>query len=91
MRSKGILSCMIERWVVALSSGALVTELLRDWPLEGVHRQQPGRLPVRRLAWGYPSPVPENPRIAGLICFRNERVDLTGDGQRLERPVTPWS
>jgi hypothetical protein len=31
------------------------------------------------------------PRIAGLICFRNERVGLTVDGQRLERPVTPWS
>jgi hypothetical protein len=27
----------------------------------------------------------------GLVCFRNERVDLTVDGQRLERPVTPWS
>jgi uncharacterized protein (DUF427 family) len=43
------------------------------------------------IAWSYPSPVPENPRIAGLVCFRNERVDLTVDGQRLERPVTPWS
>jgi uncharacterized protein (DUF427 family) len=43
------------------------------------------------VAWSYPSPVPENPRIAGLICFRNERVDLTVDGERLERPVTPWS
>jgi Domain of unknown function (DUF427) len=43
------------------------------------------------IAWSYPSPVPENPRIAGLICFRNERVDLTVDGLRLERPVTPWS
>src|SRR5215475_11940298 len=43
------------------------------------------------IAWSYPSPVPENPRIAGLICFRNERVDLTIDGQRMERPVTPWS
>ena len=31
------------------------------------------------------------PRIAGLVCFRNERVDLTVDGQKLERPVTPWS
>jgi uncharacterized protein (DUF427 family) len=46
---------------------------------------------VEDIAWSYPSPVPENPRIAGLICFRNERVDLTVDGQRLERPVTPWS
>jgi uncharacterized protein (DUF427 family) len=43
------------------------------------------------IAWSYPSPVPENPRIAGLICFRSEWVDLTIDGQRLERPVTPWS
>jgi len=46
---------------------------------------------VEDIAWSYPSPVPENPRIASLICFRNERVDLTVDGQRLERPVTPWS
>ncbi len=43
------------------------------------------------IAWSYPSPVPENPRIAGLICFRNERVDLVVDGERLERPITPWS
>jgi len=46
---------------------------------------------VEDIAWSYPSPVPENPRIAGLICFRNERLDLTVDGERLERPVTPWS
>lgn len=50
-----------------------------------------GNQEVEDIAWSYPSPVPENPRIAGLICFRNERVDLTVDGQRLERPVTPWS
>lgn len=43
------------------------------------------------IAWSYPSPVPENPRIAGLICFRNEWVDLVVDGEQLERPVTPWS
>jgi uncharacterized protein (DUF427 family) len=36
------------------------------------------------IAWSYPSPVPENPRIAGLICFRNEWVDLTVD-------VSGWS
>jgi uncharacterized protein (DUF427 family) len=43
------------------------------------------------VAWSYPAPVPENPRIAGRICFRNERVDLVVDGERLERPQTPWS
>jgi len=49
-----------------------------------------GRL-LEDVAWSYPSPVPENPRIAGLICFRNERVDLTVDGEPQERPLTPWS
>ena len=46
---------------------------------------------VEDLVWSYPSPIPENPRIAGLMCFYNEKVDLVVDGERLERPVTPWS
>lgn len=45
----------------------------------------------RDLAWSYPDPIPENPLIAGLIAFFNERVDLVVDGERLERPFTPWS
>ena len=45
----------------------------------------------RDLAWSYPDPIPENPRIAGLICFFNERVDLTVDGELQARPETPWS
>ena len=43
------------------------------------------------LVWSYPTPIPENPRIGGLVCFLNEKVDLVVDGERLERPVTPWS
>jgi uncharacterized protein (DUF427 family) len=43
------------------------------------------------IAWSYPEPIPECPRIAGLICFFNEHVDLTVDGEPQERPVTPWS
>ena len=43
------------------------------------------------LAWSYPEPVPECPRIAGLVAFFNEKVDLTIDGVRQERPRTPWS
>jgi uncharacterized protein (DUF427 family) len=46
---------------------------------------------ARDVAWSYPDPIPENPRIAGLICFLNERVDLVVDGERQERPITPWS
>jgi len=43
------------------------------------------------LAWSYKSPIPECPKIENLIAFFNERVDLDVDGQRLERPITPWS
>jgi uncharacterized protein (DUF427 family) len=43
------------------------------------------------LFWTYPEPIPECPRIAGLVSFFNEKVELTIDGERQERPVTPWS
>ena len=43
------------------------------------------------VAWSYPDPIPENPRIAGLVAFFNERVDLTIDGELQPRPQTPWS
>lgn len=46
---------------------------------------------IEDVAWSYPAPIPENPRIAGRVCFRNERLDLIVDGERQERPVTPWS
>ena len=32
------------------------------------------------IAWGYDYPLPESIRIAGLICFYNDRVDLYVDG-----------
>ncbi len=43
------------------------------------------------LAWSYEAPIPECPKIENLIAFFNERVDLEVDGERLERPRTPWS
>lgn len=43
------------------------------------------------LAWSYKLPIPECPKIENLIAFYNERVDLEVDGERLERPRTPWS
>ncbi|WP_209306595.1 DUF427 domain-containing protein [Blastococcus sp. CT_GayMR19] len=50
-----------------------------------------GERVVEDLVWSYPTPIAENPRIAGLMCFYNEKVDLVVDGERQERPVTPWS
>lgn len=52
---------------------------------------QVGDRVIEDIAWSYPHPIPENPRIADLVCFRNERVDLTVDGEALPRPLTPWS
>jgi uncharacterized protein (DUF427 family) len=38
------------------------------------------------LAWSYRAPLPESQRVAGLIAFYNDRVDLYVDGVRQERP-----
>lgn len=43
------------------------------------------------IVWGYPDPIPEIPKIRGLICFFNERVDLYVDGVLQPCPETPWS
>lgn len=43
------------------------------------------------LAWSYPTPLPESQKIAGLISFFNERVDLYVDGVLQERPRTKFS
>ncbi|MBV8527831.1 MAG: DUF427 domain-containing protein [Candidatus Dormibacteraeota bacterium] len=43
------------------------------------------------IAWIYRTPFPEVMRIAGMVCFFNERVDLTLDGVPQERPHTQFS
>jgi len=51
-----------------------------------------GDMLVKDIAWYYPYPVPECPRIENLVCFYNERVDeLYVDGKQQEKPQTPWS
>ena len=40
------------------------------------------------LAWSYPAPLPESQKIAGMIAFYDEMVDLFIDGARAERPST---
>ena len=43
------------------------------------------------LAWYYPFPVPECPKIENLICFYNEKVDaVIVDGEEQERPFTQF-
>lgn len=43
------------------------------------------------LVWGYMEPLPEAYKINKLLCFYNEKVDITVDGVLQQRPVTPWS
>ena len=42
------------------------------------------------VAWSYPDPIPENPKIRDLLCFYNERVDLVVDGVPQPRPDSPF-
>ena len=43
------------------------------------------------LAWSYPAPFPESQKIAGLIAFYNEKVDIEVDGVLQQRPSTKFS
>jgi uncharacterized protein (DUF427 family) len=43
------------------------------------------------LAWSYGEPRRDVARIAGMVAFFNERVDIELDGELQARPHTPWS
>jgi uncharacterized protein (DUF427 family) len=43
------------------------------------------------LAWSYPTPLPESQKIAGLVAFYNEKVDIYVDGVLQARPRTKFS
>ena len=43
------------------------------------------------LVWSYRTPLPESQKIAGLVAFYNEKVDIYVDGVRQERPHTKFS
>jgi uncharacterized protein (DUF427 family) len=70
------------------------TDTVSRCPYKGQARYWSARVGdtlVPDLAWSYPSPFPESAPVMGLVCFYNERVDLTVDGERLDRPHTPFS
>jgi uncharacterized protein (DUF427 family) len=43
------------------------------------------------ILWGYDYPVPECQKIAGMVCFYNEKVDIHVDGELQERPQTKFA
>ena len=46
---------------------------------------------VADVAWSYQAPQHEAEHVRDLLCFFDERVDLVVDGERRERPRTPWT
>ncbi len=46
---------------------------------------------VADVAWSYENPHNYAAPVQGMICFFNERVEISVDGVALERPRTPWS
>jgi uncharacterized protein (DUF427 family) len=50
-------------------------------------------LPDKRndIAWTYQEPLREAEPVRDHICFFDEHVDVTVDGQLWARPTTPWS
>lgn len=46
---------------------------------------------VADAAWSYAAPLPAVGKVAGMVAFYNELVDITIDGVRQERPVTVFS
>jgi uncharacterized protein (DUF427 family) len=52
---------------------------------------QVGDRVVEAVAWSYEQPLHDAVPVRDLVAFFTERLDLVVDGERVERPVTPWS
>jgi uncharacterized protein (DUF427 family) len=50
-----------------------------------------GRAVHEDVVWMYRTPLPESQKIAGLVCFYDEKVDLYLDGEHQDRPRTHFS
>jgi len=63
-------------------------------PYKGTARYWSARVGDRveeDIAWSYPFPIPECPKIENLVAFYNERADIWVDGELQPKPDTPWS
>jgi uncharacterized protein (DUF427 family) len=50
-----------------------------------------GRPDAANVAWSYSAPLPAVAKVAGLVAFYNEMVDITVDGVPQQRPESPFS
>jgi uncharacterized protein (DUF427 family) len=70
------------------------TDTVTRCPYKGTAGYYAVRLPsgetVKDLIWHYDDPLGAVDRIAGRLCFFNERVDIELDGEPEHRPETTW-
>ncbi|WP_030604491.1 DUF427 domain-containing protein [Streptomyces fulvoviolaceus] len=59
-------------------------------PYKGTARYRSSRTQAN-IVWSYPDPLPAVGAVKDLLAFYNEEVDITVDGERQERPVTPFT
>jgi len=45
----------------------------------------------RDIAWAYHEPLHDAELVRDRVCFFDEHLDVIVDGERRDRPVTPWS
>lgn len=55
------------------------------WSVQLADRMEPN------LAWTYHQPLHDAIEVRDMLAFYNERVDVDVEGERWERPRTPWS
>ncbi|MEV0636218.1 DUF427 domain-containing protein [Streptomyces sp. NPDC050619] len=67
------------------STGCPYKGTARYWTWRG------GQDVPRNIVWSYPDPLPAVAAVKDLLAFYNEAVDITVDGERVARPVTPFS
>jgi uncharacterized protein (DUF427 family) len=70
------------------------TDLHTECPYKGTasyYSVDLGRDVHANVVWWYPAPVAESAAIAGFVCFYNEKVDITVDGEQESRPKTVFS
>lgn len=58
---------------------------------EATYFSYPGSPQGKDIAWQYDSRFLDATQIHGLVCFFDERVDVTVNGVEQGRPFTPWA
>ena len=70
------------------------TDLATACPYKGTARYWSATVDGKTLenvVWGYDTPLPESQKVAGLVAFYNEKLDISVDEVLQERPKTMFS